>query len=186
MKITAKIQGENLVLVDALRKSGINAKLVKNGVIVELPKAECSSYQKTVFEAPKQLNGATLLIDCEEHGGGMTNTGSGTVVCGLSGKMLRPYFTPRRGHLACGAHGYFSVPGAVVTVTGYRRDTNVSIQEHRIKKDGELAWIETSDIWSGELEVLPNTYKRYEAAAEAAHRKANCYHCRCVHYGIVD
>jgi len=183
MKVTARINGENQSFVDTLTQRGITAKLVKGGVIVELPARKKKSWSDPdTYEVPAEVNDAKLFIEVTEHGGGMTNTGSGTVVCGLSGKPLRPYYVPRGGHLACGTHAYFSVPNAVVTVTGYRRDDNVTIEEHRIVRDGNVVWIESKKLWSGELEVLPESFSRFRAAAEAASAKGNCYHCRCVHF----
>lgn len=190
MKIKAKINGENQPLVDALTKRGITAKLVKGGVIIELPliplrKNKSWSDPDTYYEIlpeVKEVNSAMLLIEITESGGGMTNTGSGRVVCGLSGKALRPYYVPRSGHLACGTHAYFSVPNAVVTITGYRRSNEVMIEEHRIVRDGNVAWIESKELWSGDLEVLPEFFNRFQAAAKAAKAKGNCYHCRCLHF----
>ena len=178
MKIVARLNKEDQELVNDLRHCGISAKLVKGGVIAELPvRVENQSY-----DLPTQLNGAALYLDVAEHGGGMTNTGDGTVVCGLSGKALHPYYRPRGGNLSCGTHAYFSVSNAVVTVTGYRKDANIKIQEHKIVRDGIVVDIKSEELWSGELEVLPDLFSRFRAAAEAAHEKANCYHCRCVHY----
>lgn len=183
MKIVARINGENTSLVDTLTQRGVTAKLVRGAIIVELPARKKESWgDPDSYEVPAEANDATLFLDATEHGGGMTNTGSGTVVCGMSGKPLRPYYTPRGGHLACGTHAYFSVPNAVVTVTGYRHDTNVTIEEHRIVRDGNVARIESKKIWSGELGVLPESFSRFQAAAEAAKTKGNCYHCRCVHF----
>jgi hypothetical protein len=135
---------------------------------------------------PAELNEVsevtTLVIEVTEHGGGMTKTGSGTVVCGLSGQALRPYYVPRSGHLACGTHAYFSVPEAVVTVTGDYPDDTVTIEAHKIVRDGNVAWIESKRLWSGQLEELPKLFERFRAAAEAAIEKSTCYHCRCVHF----
>lgn len=180
MKIVARINGERQDLVNSLTQRGIKVKLVKRGVIVELPEKD-GNYELPP-EVAKEINGGKLFIDTTEHGGGATNTGSGTVVCGLSGKPLRPYYVPRSGHLACGTHAYFSVPEAIVTVTGYRRDTNITIEEHRIIHEGNTSRIETKTLWSGELEVLPDSFNRFQAVAEAASAKGNCYHCRDVHF----
>ncbi|MDD3487516.1 MAG: hypothetical protein PHF35_04050 [Candidatus Moranbacteria bacterium] len=181
MKIVAKVSGEKPELVKVLGQHEIKAKLVKGGVVVELPERDRENWNDPqTFDVPAEVNGATLFIDVAEEGGGMTNTGSGTVVCGLSGKALRPYYVPK-GY--CNAdHAYFSVPGSVITITGYRRDDNVTIREHKIVREGNMARIDTEVLWEGELEFLPNLYGRYREAAEAAHRKGNCYHCRCVHY----
>jgi len=181
MKITARLDGEDEQLVETMTNRGITAKLVKGGVIVDLQLAGCNSY---TYEIPWELGDATLLINVAERGGGWTKTGSGTVVCGLSGKPLWPYYVPRRGHLACETHAYFCVPSAVVTITGYRRDNTVMIEEHRIihTHHTDAALIESEKLWEGELEELPKTFSRFKAAAEAAYKKGNCYHCRHVHY----
>jgi hypothetical protein len=156
MKITARINEEKQDIVDILTQHGITAKLVRGGVIVELPVRKKESWNEPdVYEVPTEVNSsAILLIDVAEEGGGMTNTGSGTVVCGLSGKALRPYYMPRGGHLACGTHAYFSVPNAVVTVTGYRRDNNITIDEHRIIREGNIARIHSKKLWSGEAPTI--------------------------------
>lgn len=183
MKITARISGENQSMVDALTQRGITAKLVKGGVIVELPARKKESWNDPdTYEVPTEVNCATLFIDVTENGGGMTNTGSGTVVCGLSGKALRPYYVPRGGHLANGTHAHFSVPNACVTVTGYRHENVVTIEEHKIKRGGNIALIETKELWRGDIESLPNLFGRFHVAAKAAVEKGNCYHCRCVHF----
>ncbi len=179
MKITARINRENVAMVNALKQRGINAKLVRGATIVELP---TSKEKPEWFEVPAEVAAAepTLLIDCEEHGGGMTNTGSGNVVCGLSGKALRPYYVPKG--YSNSTHAHFSVPNAVVTITGYRSDDNVTIKDHRIVREDNLVRIQTTELWGGELEALPETFSRFQAAAEASYQKGNCYHCRCVHY----
>lgn len=225
MKLVARINGESQQVVESLKPVCASVKLVRGGIIAELKELRNGSGQFCGYQLPEQLNGAKLFIDCSEHGGGMTNTGSGTVVCGMSGKALRPYYCPRGGHLACGVHAYFSVPETVVTVTGYRRDTKVTIEEHRISVTPEncsprVARIATKQLWSGEAPAiewtclscgavftdtcpdehdredgskcygephrsklaLPESFDRFQRAAQAARTKGNCYHCRCVHY----
>ena len=112
MKIVAKVSGENIQLVKTLNERGISAKLVKNGVIVELPKVLGSNPEDLKFSIPQEVKGSQFFIDCYEHGGGMTNTGFGTIVCGLSGKKLKPYYVPKSGNLSNGVHAYFSIPNA--------------------------------------------------------------------------
>lgn len=186
MKIVAKVPGENRGLLERLQAiAGVTAKLVKGAVIAELPrKRELVGDYRDVYLVPPELRQAELRIDCEESGGGATNTGSGTVVCGVDGEPLTPYYIPRGGSLCNATHAYFSVPEAVVTATGYRHDQNVTIVLHRIVRltQGGMARIETRTIWSGEINELPETFAQFQAAAEAAHRKGNCYHCRCVHF----
>jgi hypothetical protein len=156
VKIIAKVPGENQSLVKALTERGIAAKLVRNGVIIELQcRQNGSGDSPDLYELPPEANSAILHLDVTEEGGGMTNTGSGTVVCGMSGKSLRPYFTPRSGSLACGKHAYFSVPNCCVTITGYRGSNAIVVNEHRIivapgSDGGQVARIETEELWHGE------------------------------------
>lgn len=182
MKIVAKVKKESLELVDSLNKRGINAKLARNGVVIELPNDEVSGK----YEIPAEAQDAILFIDCTESGGGYTNTGSATVVCGLSGKALRPYLVSRSGHRACDTHAYFSVPCSVITVTGYRKQSNIEIVSHTIIRDGNIARIESKSIWSGDFRELPKIFERYEQAVFAANKKADCYHCRHVHYAEIE
>ncbi|HUW72211.1 MAG TPA: hypothetical protein VMV66_03440 [Candidatus Humimicrobiaceae bacterium] len=186
MKITAKIHREDQSLVTILAQRDIAAKLVKGGVIVSLPvtKKESLNNHET-YEIPAELKDATLLIDVAEEGGGRTKSGSGIIICGLNGKALRPYYIPRGGDRACNTHAYFSVSHLVVTITGYRLNSKVTIEEHWIVRDGSVAQIKSREIWSGELEVLPDSFSRFQSAAEAANEKANCYHCRHVHYSFL-
>lgn len=182
MKVTARINGENLKLVEKLNQRGITAKLVKGGVIVELPAIDKNSWNPETYEIPSEVNGGMLFLDLVEEGGGMTHTGSSTVVCGLSGKALRPYYVPRGGHLSCGTHAFFSVPNAVITVEADRQDDNVVIKEHRIVCDDNVARIKGKKIWTGALNELPKIFSHFQKAAEAAIQKANCYHCREPHF----
>jgi len=180
MKITARVNGENEKMVEALKQRGIVAKLVRGGVIVDLPLQGHDSY---TYLIPQEVgDDAMLFINLAEKGGAATNSGSGTIVCGLSGKALKPYYIPRGGHLACETHAYFCAPQAVVTVTGYRRDDTVIIEEFKIFRDRNIARIDSKKLWEGQLEELPKTFSRFQAAAEAADEKGNCYHCRHVHY----
>jgi len=182
MKIIAKVYGEDPNLVETLVKRQVSAKLVKGAVIVELPELK-GSY---TYEIPKEIMKATFCIDISECGGGMTNTGSGQIVCGLDGRALRPYYVPRGGSLCNGNHAYFAIPDGLVTINGENKCQNVVIQEHRIEVSENTAKIVSKDIWSGNHEDLPTMFSKFESAALAAVRKSNCYHCRCVHFAVTD
>jgi hypothetical protein len=186
MKIQLKIAGENQQLVEKMTKLGIEAKLVRGGVIITLPQKEKESWDSpNSFSIPPELQGidANYCIDIPEEGGGMSNTGSSQIVCGLSGKALWPYYVPRSGHLSNGTHAYFSVPSAVATVSvGDRRDNDLTILEHRIVREKDEATIVSKNLWQGQLENLPQLFERFRLAAAAAVAKANCYHCRETHY----
>jgi hypothetical protein len=177
MKITARIPRENPRLVETLKSRGLEAKVVRSATIVALPE------EGGVYTLPAEVQGAGLLLEAEETGGGQTHTGKATVVCDLSGKPLRPYYVPTTGHLAGGTHAYFATPGTAVTVTAYR-DGEITVERHSILADGNTARIESAVLWQGQVGDLPETFGGYADAAEAAYRKAGCYHCRHVHYAV--
>jgi len=178
MNLTARIRGEREDVVEQMKARGISARLVKGATIVEFPE------ERSKYKIPPELKDFELRINLSENGGGMTKTGLATVVCGLSGKPLHPYFIKKTGDLSNKEHAFFSIPGAVITVTASKNDEAVDIQEHRIKHDTDTttAWIETKDIWIGGINSLPSLYERYWEAANAALDKACCYHCREPHY----
>jgi hypothetical protein len=182
MKVTARVNGENPQLVQRMEQLGIQAKLVKGGVIVDLP-SEGSSWTKK-FRVPGEIAQAILLLDVEEKGGSWTSTGSAQIVCGLNGEKLRAYYMPRRGSLACETHAYFVTRGPVVTVTAshHRRDFGVKIERHFIVREGDMVSIKSDEVWDGQPEELPGIFAHYQSAVEAAVAKAGSYHCRSVYY----
>jgi hypothetical protein len=185
MKITLKINGENGSLMRTLEKDGFKTRLVKGGIIVELPvgmKSSQNSNPIPIFRIPRNIENCTFLINVEESGGGLTNTGVGTIVCGMSGKALFPYHVPKKGNLACGVHAYFAIPFKVVTISGSCKEDNISIWKHKIECSGDTVWIESELLWEGDLNELPDKYSNFQAGAKAARAKSNCYHCRCVHF----
>lgn len=174
MKLVQKTFEEDQMLADRLSKQGISARLVKNGVIIEMPRNEDSSW--TIVPGVN----ASLLIDVAEEGGAMTNTGSGHIVCGLHGQPLRPYRIPKG--YSNGEHAFFSVPLGVVTVTGYHRGGAVEIDRHQIVVLAGTAHIQTTRVWEGMPDELPETFGHFEKAVKAAAEKGDCYHCRHVHF----
>jgi len=180
MKVTIKVFGEMQSLVDSLGEEGISAKLVRGGVLIS------PDYDSEVegYIIPEEIGDRErlFLIDCHEHGGAMTNTGSATIVCSYRGLPLKPYYRPRKGHLSNGIHAYFSIPNVVVTVTAHRNDTNISISSHRIVVENGIVDIDSVIMWSGEAEFLPEKFDCYGNAVAAAIKKSDCYHCREAHY----
>jgi len=183
MKITTRINREDPELVETLLQRGVKSRLVKGGVIVELPALrEPADGYDGEYRIPKQAAGFMLFIDIVESGGGRTNSGSGIVVCGVSGKPLRPYYIHQHGKLANGIHARFAVSTAVVTITGYRHESRITIRKHEIIREGEIARIKTIMIWEDDLNLLPGKFSNFLAAGKAAVEKGNCYHCREVHF----
>lgn len=195
VSLKIRVRGEQISLVDQLKASGFaDAKLVK-GAVVFTPKNELveSMFGGTKvakqgsFVIPAEILAGyeyQLLIEATESGGGATNTGSAQIVCGLSGKALRPYFTPTHGHLSNGTHAYFSVPGSVVLVNASRGhgSAGIWITKYEVIQEGQFAKIVKTDIWSGQSSELPEVYNQYAAAVEAAAQKCRTYHCRYAMY----
>ena len=183
MKITARINREDPELVEALLQRGVKSKLVKGGIIVELPALrEPADGYDGEYKIPEEVAGVMLFVDIVESGGGRTSSGSGIVVCGVSGKPLRPYYTHQHGNLSNGIHARFAVSTAVVTITGYRNESRITIRKHEIIREGRTARIKTTLLWEDDLDLLPGTLDNFHAAGKAAVEKGNCYHCREVHF----
>lgn len=189
MNITLKFPGgdTDTALMNQLLREGFIVNSVKDALIVNLlvPEERSENYlihRVPVYRIPREANKAIFCIDVEEKGGGEIKTGEATIVCGLSGKKLRPYYVRRSPVSANETHALFSIRASVVTVTAWRPADTVSIDEHRIVRKGICAWIETVNLWQGPCRELPEALGRFEQAVEAAIEKAYHDNCREVHY----
>lgn len=174
-----KIFKEDMNLVSFLVQLGLDAKLIKNGIIV-------SGDTELLFNTSKNIKeNFAFFIDCEEAGGGFTNTGEATIICGINGEALKPYHVPSRGHLACETHAKFSVKNSVIEVKAshHRRDFSVSISRYEIETDPRLQ-LKNTKIWTGRPEELPVSFSKFSQAVKAACEKAVDYHCRTPYFII--
>jgi hypothetical protein len=187
MEITAKVPREDPGLVKVLAEAGLKARLVRGGVIVQLKKLD--EHRDTdkgkiveTYEIPSLLQQETntvYLIDCEEHGGGLTRTGSATIVCGVNGERMRPYYIPKG--YANSTHAQFALR-ACVTASASKDDQVITLWSHKVSKEGATVSLISERFWKGILGELPELYEKFRPAAEAALKKACCYHCRGPHY----
>ena len=137
-----------------------------------------------------------VTIGLSEVGGGHTNTGHATIVCGLKGEKLPSV----HGYPKCGeAHAIFWVHAALVIEYSHHR----GVGEGKVKLvavDRRVPFnvgIEEVPLWSfddREIRVLNPKYLRHnyendtldlhfpEEAVEAAKNKARDYHCRSAYY----
>jgi len=177
MQLVLRLSGERPELIKTLSPDW-NARLVKGATIIEA-RVDGDGY---VLPSNVDFAPASLRIDVEEQGGGATNTGSATVICGRGGSPLKPYRVPRR-QICDGPHAYFSVGECVVIRAAHHRDDVVTIATMFVRevKHNRFA-IVTEEIWKGDPSDLPETYARFEAAVKAAVKKSHCYHCRCAHF----
>lgn len=114
-----------------------------------------------------------------ENGGGMTNTGSATIVCDADGQKLKPLFIPRG--YSNGEHAIFVIePGQTCFVNAGRSHQGDYATVYRIIKIKEPSF-ETEIL--GKYENgdgdIPS---KFQAAFTAALEKTKCYHCREPHY----
>lgn len=127
-----------------------------------------------------------------ECGGGLTSSGSATIITGRNGEARRPVYIPRGGHLACGNHALITVHEGFYIVNvhvsrGTRSSANIS----------QILSVSVKDIngekWEAQAEVeAVNTFSngewdkpldgKFHLPVEAAFNKASCYHCRTPYY----
>lgn len=176
MNITLRFYKEDKSIVSALNELGLKARLVKNGVIVECPEGKnFKDFSHIIY----MFSGNQFFINCSESGGGWSNTGDATIICGINGEALKPYYIPTKGTLACAEHAMFSVKNSVIEVCAshHRKDFSITISKHEIVMEPKIQ-LKKTEIWSGRPEELPVMFERFSQAMKAACEKATDYHCR--------
>jgi len=170
-------------LFDELIENGFKVKAVKGGLIVNFnPVSEEDDNNVFCIPQPLLMRDYNLLLNISENGGALESTGKATIVCGLSGRPLIPYYIPS-GPSVCGNHAYFSIPNNAITVSSYKNSYDIMIAKHQIVTSKKRATIETTSLWYGQMDdLLPDCFQDFQAAATAARAKANCYHCREPHF----
>lgn len=184
MKLIVKLaQGNREAILAQLWDQGaedVEVHETRTGVVVDLPQVEG---QDGVFQMPSCVNGQPPLIQIAEEGGGLGEIGQATIICGFSGKALRPFFVGREQD---DPHALFSVPGGIVVIelrlssTGSR----VRVQSREVVKDEaeRLARIVAKTLYQGSLEAFPESLIRYRPAVDAALAKAQCQRCSHAHF----
>ena len=117
-----------------------------------------------------------------EHGGGMTNTGSATVIAGKDGERLAPLFVPKG--YCNGTHAEFIARVGMYIVEASRSRNGESATAWKIKAIGKPG--KKDDLIAERVAVYENGDGNFpeflEAAKDAALEKSRCYHCRKPHY----
>ncbi|KKR54027.1 MAG: hypothetical protein UT91_C0021G0006 [Parcubacteria group bacterium GW2011_GWA2_40_23] len=178
MHLVMRIDREDGPLVANLKSRGIEAKVVRGGVIVVLPQ------NGDRFEIPDEVCHGRLFIEATEGGGATSKRGQSTIICDIIGCALHPYFVPKHGDLSNGTHAFFSVStDHVCVITGIRETEEVIIEVmHREQNEPLAVRLVRNELWRGRLVELPQMWSQFEEAALAAMAKANCYHCREAYY----
>lgn len=116
-----------------------------------------------------------------ENGGGMSNTGYATIICGPNGQKLKPLFIPRG--YSNGDHAIFVVQleaTHLVYASRGRRGEAAQI-EKVVSVDGdELRTEMVGEYENGDGNIPP----QFQPAVSAAIEKTKCYHCREPHFAV--
>ena len=121
----------------------------------------------------------TGLPTITESGGGTTNTGGATIICGANGERLKPLFVPRG--YSNGDHAIFVARvGMHIVEAGHsRRGESATVYRiDGIGTDDTVVFHEVAGYEDGDGNVPPE----FEAAVDAALEKSHCYHCREPHF----
>lgn len=121
----------------------------------------------------------TGLPTITENGGGMTNTGYCTVVCGKNGEALKPLFVPRG--YSNQDHAIFVARPGIYLINASRDRGGETVIVERIKAIGTDDELITETIYEYE-NGDGNIPAKFQAAVDAALEKAHCYHCREPHF----
>lgn len=137
-----------------------------------------------------QFHHVQSTVELQETGGGLTNTGYATIICGMKGEML----TSHHGFAKCSEpHAIFHVFAAlVVNYSHHYGNGRGSVRIVNVDRQNILV-IEQCELWSFDdslkcTELAPN--KRLKSlnppfeAIRAAISKSRCYHCRSAFYAI--
>lgn len=173
--------------------NNLNIRPVRNGIMFD-PEMVSRTENESIYQINKIPSPHILLIDVSEHGGynTATNLKASNIVCGKSGRPIRPYHIPNRKDkdIACGDHALFSIPETCVTIEGSVNDNGeetVRIIENTIvpnTKESNIAKITHKLIYAGSIEngVFNKELERFHEPALVAIDKANCENCTHVHY----
>lgn len=147
----------------------------KGKTIVAVPVIQAT----TVLTTDTTVTGAPALW---ERGGGLTNTGSATVIAGPDGAPKIPEYVRGRGSLANSHHARFAVAvgDIVVEADHHRQDFDIRVWRiDAIGQDGAQARLAHRFVM-GKWDAVPGACVMN--AVRAAEEKALCYHCREPHY----
>lgn len=162
--------------------TGLDYRVSRRGLVyVSLPIVS-STKDEIVYDVVQHLPTHHIVANVGEYGCRPV----ANVVCGLSGRPLRPY---RTGGIPCGVHATFAILGGwcdiradleqyKVTVSRFTIDTG------RVKSGKAIVHIET--LYDGIPEFLPAALRAYKPAVDAAMRKAQARQCAEAFYAATD
>jgi hypothetical protein len=180
LNIIVRIPSADTKLLMDLKLNGIDASIRKNPDYPEDDEILIRTCGTSEIDERSLPADSKYYVEAFEEGGGYTNSGNAKIISDRQGKKLIPEQVYTSGHLACGVHARF-IHDAVCIVTS-NRIGYVNIYGTAFTNKLAYVKLETVEVWSGLKKDLPNSYAFMASAVEAAHNKANCYHCREPHF----
>lgn len=152
---------------DFLRKNPFEEYWGREGDIsVSLPRAE--EEDGDIFRIPKAFRERQLFLNIAEQ---YPSKDTAMVVCGLSGKRLRPYFHTRE-DMPDDIQCWFSSPRALMTVTvSESAIVKITRRELVVAGDGTVAAVPETILFEGTVLLAFSAMYRYRDAISAAHEK---------------
>ena len=182
MKITAIVEGVDQSLSMDPSLTSFTKRQIGDYLIVELLKTIPASEKPMKFEIPNILRNSLININIVEEYN--TQTYSGTIVCGLFGNPLSPYYVPK--NKIQGITAFFSSFKNIISITGYRDTSDILIRKYEIvtTKTTNIITLKTPILFNKKISDLPKRFLRYTNAIKAAKEKSICHDCSHVHYAL--
>ena len=130
-----------------------------------------------------------------ESGGGRTNTGEAVIIASQDGSKKKACFIRRHGHRSNGLHALFLLFAGDWIIRARKGDPEFQIQVFKCT-DRCIEYDDNGDpipavyavcVYQKQLGEWDQPIPGFlEAAVEAAWNKAHCYHCREMHYGLLE
>jgi len=168
MELCYRVPTENWEVFQTLEGKLLDPSLMKGKIIGNFPYAN-----EYIADLPENTE---YFVKNWEYGGGTTNTGKATVVCGINGEKLKPVRIYTTGHLSNNIHAEFeSRRGCQITSL---KSGRITVVYYYIKKTSDLIELKTEKIWEGPVDSIPNKFNYLVKAIRVCHAKANIFHCR--------
>ncbi|MFA7286162.1 MAG: hypothetical protein WC052_00665 [Patescibacteria group bacterium] len=182
LELVVRLDYQSPPLVAHLRETGMTAHIIRGGTIIHLESVISGYRVPELLESQLQRDTGTIRLQIPERGG--KDVGFGTIVCGLSGCKIRPYWSSAFPKV-CGEHARFTGSKGLITVTYRPKRRCWTISRYLVKRTGNLAEVLPSILWQGCEEVMPShVWELFGAACVAAQQKAECPRCVHAHFAL--
>lgn len=169
MELCCVVPNENWDNFQTLEGRGLSPQLFKGYMEGKFPTIEGG----LISDLPTDTH---YFIRNWEFGGGTTNIGHATIVCGLHGKKLKPKTIFTTGHLSNKIHAEFETQrGHEITST---KNGAITVIYYQLAFIHDSVSVQTKTIWKGPVTLVPNKYSNLQIAIGSAYKKANEFHCR--------